>query len=392
MKYYILILLSLLISSSISAQSDWILSNNGIPDNFNIYDFMVTQPNEIYAVGASVNFYPTPKLYKSTNNGENWTELSVEGLESHNYVYAAICLAGSKMFISASSFNTAYAIYSSLDGTSWTLSNTGIPEKFITRDFIVISPSEIYAIGWLFYGISIIPGIYKTTNSGVNWEEVPVSGIDTHNLFYHPSCIAGSKMFIDATSTDSTYSIYSSTDGTTWSPSNTGIPENFDTYDFCVISPTEIFAIGGLFTDTLVSAGIYKSVNAGESWEWFPVNGMSSHNYLYSAACISGSKMFINAQSTEGTYAIYSSTIPDYNGIEQISSNKFSIFPNPANDYINISAEEKFNEIRIHDLHGRLLKSTTDNILFIGDLPHSLYVVNVVKDGKIVKKQTIIVE
>jgi hypothetical protein len=119
---------------------------------------------------------------------------------------------------------------------------------------------------------------------------------------------------------------------------------------------------------------------------------MSAHNYLYSASCIAGQKLFINASNNTGTYAIYSSTISNTTAIFSLNHFDYSVFPNPTNDYVNINAQEKIDEIRIRDLSGRIVKSTIDNKIFVGDLLHSIYLLDIVRNDKIIRTFKIIVE
>ena len=388
MRTFILIFKMLLVSNIIFAQNSWTISNSGISEEFNTYDFIVTSSSDIYAVGSLFGDSITPKIYKSTNSGENWTEFSVTGMESHNYLYSASCMAGSKMFINASNSSGTYAIYSSIDGNNWTLSNTGIPEKFNTYDFIVISSSEIYAIGSLFDGTPT-PQVYKSMDSGESWTEFSVTGMNSHNYLYSASCMAGSKMFINASNSSGTYAIYSSIDGNNWSLSNTGIPEKFNTYDFIVISSSEIYAIGSLFDGTPIPK-IYKSTDSGESWAEFLVTGMETHNYLYSASCMAGSKLFINASSSSGTYAIYSTT--SNTSINRLSNFDFSFYPNPANHQINISSIEIIDKIVLFNVQGQIVRTSNDKDIYVGDLPSSTYLIAVIKDESIQATYKIIIE
>lgn len=75
-------------------------------------------------------------------------------------------------------------------------------------------------------------------------------------------------------------------------------------------------------------------------------------------------------------------------------SNKFSVTPNPANDYITISNSEniKVSNIKITDLNGRVVKQNNfDNVsninLNVSDLSSGVYMMNInTNEGSTVKK------
>lgn len=81
-------------------------------------------------------------------------------------------------------------------------------------------------------------------------------------------------------------------------------------------------------------------------------------------------------------------------GVNDFISDKFTVFPNPTKDILNISSEENllFSNITINDLNGREIKSIGVNSLSntqlnIADLASGMYLINIATDqGKAVKK------
>ena len=177
-----------------------------------------------------------------------------------------------------------------------------------------------------------------------------------------------------------------------WTLSNNGIPNKFNAYDFIVGSSSEIYAVGSLFDGSTVTPKIYKSTDSGNNWSELSVTGMSSHNYLYSASCIAGNKMFINASSNSATYAIYKSITSNTSIINMLDNFHFSIYPNPASDYITIKSQEKIDIIKIFNMNGELLKLSTDCNVFIGDLPHSVYFINIIYNNNTTQTKKIIIQ
>ena len=73
-------------------------------------------------------------------------------------------------------------------------------------------------------------------------------------------------------------------------------------------------------------------------------------------------------------------------GIEENSLNSISIFPNPANDFIQFESSSKINSVRVFDLNGKLILSHTisNNRLEISSLAKGVYVleINTTKTSK----------
>lgn len=100
---------------------------------------------------------------------------------------------------------------------------------------------------------------------------------------------------------------------------------------------------------------------------------------------------------SNGTYEIQL-TIFDVDGcsdstssIIQISSLEISedlkigsiiVYPNPANDYIQLTTKEPIDSIKLLDNSGKVLYSTTETIIFINDLPFGNYFLELSINGQ----------
>ncbi|AXG74722.1 T9SS C-terminal target domain-containing protein [Flavobacterium arcticum] len=72
-------------------------------------------------------------------------------------------------------------------------------------------------------------------------------------------------------------------------------------------------------------------------------------------------------------------------GTEEVTASNFAVYPNPANDVVNISANAGLNNVQIVDINGRTVKSvefdgTNQAQINISDLASGLYIMNIASD------------
>jgi ligand-binding sensor domain-containing protein len=65
----------------------------------------------------------------------------------------------------------------------------------------------------------------------------------------------------------------------------------------------------------------------------------------------------------------------DVTGIELIGEESFTIFPNPTDGLLNLSSKHQIEQVRIFDLHGRMVKQELSNQrqMNVSDLDVGLY-------------------
>ncbi|HEY6907707.1 MAG TPA: hypothetical protein VI230_09570, partial [Ignavibacteriaceae bacterium] len=160
---------------------------------------------------------PTCGIYKSTDGGESWNELT-NGIPHNSASVGRIGIS-----VSASSPNILYAIYaddvgyftgvykSTNSGDSWTRTNDGSLSGFYS------------SYGWWFGNIRVDPvnpskvfvmglDVYRTTDGGSSWGYSSGSmHVDQHAMFIHPS----NPNFIIAGNDGGVYK--STNGGTSWS-------------------------------------------------------------------------------------------------------------------------------------------------------------------------------
>lgn len=78
---------------------------------------------------------------------------------------------------------------------------------------------------------------------------------------------------------------------------------------------------------------------------------------------------------------------------EDFANAKFSVYPNPANDVINISYADTINAVTITDLNGRVVKQVVLGVnegqINIADLSQGVYILNATSNGKSVTEKIV---
>lgn len=325
-------------------QTNWTLSNTGIPTGYSPNDFAIAANGDLYLIASQYNGTSfSPKLLKSTNKGTSWLEITTNGLTNVQNTNSII-YSGSKLLLAGSNSSTAsYYVYSSIDnGVNWTLSNTGIPTGYSPNDFTLAANGDVYLIASQYNGTSFSPKLLKSTNSGASWSEITMSGLtnvqNTNSIIF-----SGSKLLLGGSnSSTASYYVYSSTDnGANWNLSNTGIPTGYSPNDFVLTAGQELFLASSQYNGSSFSPKLLKSSDNGASWtEIAPLSGLTN---LQNTNCItfSNNKLLIaGSNSSTASYYVYSSDLPITTGIE-IGQHKTDavLYPNPFRDELNITSE-----------------------------------------------------
>ncbi len=193
-------------------------------------------------------------IYKSTNNGVTWTQLTT-GLP------ASTSMGRVSLAISASNSNTLYA------GIANTINNG-----------------------------SALLGIYRTTDGGSNWTLQSNSPNHYNSQGWYNNVIA-----VDPTNVSIVYSggtnIYKSTnDGVTWSTITNGIH-----VDFHAIA----FNAGAVYVGN--DGGIYKSTTAGSSWTSLN-NGLTTFQFYKMGSDFNNTNRAMGGTQDNGTKEYNNST------------------------------------------------------------------------------------
>lgn len=101
--------------------------------------------------------------------------------------------------------------------------------------------------------------------------------------------------------------------------------------------------------------------------------------------CALGDALYFRAQYDENGYELWKLTFEDM-AVSDLTQNQFSIYPNPADDFVNISGKSNISSVQIYDLAGKLLSNQSLNSketkLNISSLPKGIYIIQLVSEGK----------
>ncbi len=178
------------------------------------------------------------KVYKSTDNGDNWTKLSVQVPPETIHCIEEI---GENLFV-GTRFNGIYR--SSVSGGEWSLSNLGLAMKNITA---------LHVIGSTLFAGTLDSRVYRSTNNGNSWDLFTVLGFKTQVRSFASSptslFIGNNSGVFRCTETDGNY---------------TRVDSGISSKNCLALCTKDDNLFAGTF-----SGGIFRSTNNGDSWSTF---------------------------------------------------------------------------------------------------------------------------
>lgn len=246
-------------------------------------DIHPLDPNIIYAsVMAFRSFGQNKGIYKSTNAGLNWSRVlfvsdSTSGVDVKvspddlNIVYAAMWeRIRTPPSISKTGGISSGLYRSSNGGTNWVLLGTsnGLPAPSTTGGRISIAvarsnPNFVYSIFKTTTGNNI-SGIYKSTNRGVNWSTMSMSGVESSGFDWYFGLIE-----VDPLNPNTVYvgsvDIFRTTNGTSWTNLTNSYSGTFDQQH----PDQHVLWINPANTNNLIcgnDGGIFKTATGNAPW------------------------------------------------------------------------------------------------------------------------------
>ena len=271
----------LLICATTMYAQDWVKDGNGIPERVAVNEFIVLN-NDLYACGhyISEQFTSEARLYKTANDGKDWSQVSISGLgtKTMNAIFdfnGTLFTSGS---LSPNGAEQKYGVYSSTDnGANWSENGKGIPERVAINEFVVIN-NDLYACGH-FISEQFVSEARMYKFNGKNWSQVAMKGLGTKtmNAIFDFNGILFTSGSLSPNGAEQKYGVYCSKDnGSSWGVSGKGIPERVAVNEFIIIGG-ELYACGHFISPQFTSeVRLYKSNDNGANWEQVATPGLKT--------------------------------------------------------------------------------------------------------------------
>ncbi len=208
----------------------------------------LSNPDNIYVGGYYRNTLNYPKVYKSTNGGSNFTDMSSGFNTNGNYIKALAVHPSDLNIVYAATFYDG--IYRTTDGgTLWSMVKN---DNFITcLATTQTEPNNVYA------GKDTV--IYKSTDAGVSWF---TTGSGHGGVYKMSRGLAACQNQVSTLYTVDNLGVFKTTNGgTNWFDANQDITTA--TILAIGIAPTVPSTMYTEFED----AGVFKTTNSGTLWQ-----------------------------------------------------------------------------------------------------------------------------
>lgn len=302
------------------------------------------------------------RMFKSTDGGASWVWLNIL---PDKYTYHGVHEHGKHILVSCTNSSTSYIFYSADFGSTWT-SSTGISGK--VRKFFS-DGTDLYVAAYY--------GIFKSTDDGKTWGPsstgIPLSGTGITSVMR-----SGTKLFANCVMGTGLYE--SSDNAATWTSTAASVFNGF-----CqVYSMTQNGAVILVSNDGDCNTGrlssLRMSTDGGATWSAV-VGGIANPNYMPNLGRNTSGTSFFTKKGNETEVYRYDvpTSIP-----KSTVQNLIHIYPNPAKNVLTITGDMSMvnAEVRISDILGRPVYSSKIKTAapFIADLQgiHSgLYMITV---------------
>ncbi|TAH25124.1 MAG: T9SS C-terminal target domain-containing protein [Cytophagales bacterium] len=272
------------------------------------------------------------KVLKSVNDGNDWTVLNTEVKNNLNSIYFVDKDLGIAVGDSGTIIKTING------GTTWASINASTKAKL---NRVKIKDVNVYICSdTLEGGLGVF---YKSHNLGDSFSKINISG--------YPESFFGLSFINDSTGhmCGTTGTIIKTTDyGKTWSQMLTNTTDEFFDVEFA--DESRGIAVGNFGL-------IYETSDGGETWD--------QNQGVITVALYDLSYTDINnawAVGRTGGVAKYTNNFKP-TSVKSVVSNftNLQLFPNPSNGKINISTNEKINQLELINYSGTVIKSSSFN-------------------------------
>jgi hypothetical protein len=239
--------------------------------------------NSIAIISTTVFAGTAAGVYRSSDNGANWTQVN-QGLA--NTDVNALATIGTNLYAGTTSNGTGGAFLSTDNGASWSAISHNTFDLFDGVSAFGVSGNELFA--------ATTRGVFRWTNNGTAWTK---SNTGLEGIGVDAFAVHGANIFAG-----SFEGLFRSNDnGLSWTPINSGLSTPI-VLSLIVSGPNVFVGIG----DTVAhGAGVFLSTNDGTNWTLanaglpFSYNGQTYSNEVW-AFGVDGNDLYAGSQ--DGVY------------------------------------------------------------------------------------------
>jgi photosystem II stability/assembly factor-like uncharacterized protein len=206
--------------------------------------------------------YSDGGVYRSTDGGQNWTEVFGDRI-CYALAVSPNFAADHRLWLSAFTYSSAQGVYVSTDGgDTWTALAPAVHAQ-------ILVPSPNFSLDQTFFAGTADSGLQRSTDGGTSWGQVlalPVTALAISPAY------GASRTLYAGVQENVTGEIYRSTDGgDTWQKLVTGIPANVgaDSLNIAVLTfATDGTVVAGVYYGSEQGSGaVYRSTDGGQTWQ-----------------------------------------------------------------------------------------------------------------------------
>ena len=342
--------------------TSWVALNNGLT-NLTVASLLIHGSNIFAGTNGG-------GVFLSTNSGNNWTAIN-NGLTNLNI--SSLATDGTNVY--AGTYNGTGSVFiTSNTGSSWTLINNGLPSNaYVTS--IAVSGSNI------FVGLYNQGGVYLSSNNGALWTAVN-SGLTNKDVM--SLMISGTDIFAGIDN-----AVYlSNNNGGSWNLASNGLTNIQQIWQFAASGTTDIYV--GTW-----SSGVFHSTTNGSLWT--PINtGLSGIDLRVVSLAISGTTLFAGVCSNYG--AIWKRPLSEITSTLEIEHDiPFLVYPNPSTGTLKLESDKlEIQNVEVYNLFGEKVFQTSninhqiENEINLSFLSKGVYLVRVYDESKGYDKKIVI--
>ncbi len=136
------------------------------------------------------------------------------------------------------------------------------------------------------------------------------------------------------------------------------------------------------------AAGVYSGSTTNWTMESVPVQAFTTTGYTANAFVFIASSsigfLFGNGNGYPGSELwLDNISLSSTSDVIELSKNEVTVYPNPANDVLNISANGEVSNVVISTLDGKVLKTSNESSVDVSNLTSGMYIYQVTVNGKV---------